>query len=151
MTQSVEVPAVAYLTNASKAYYERREDVEAIGFTLQLSWDEEQLSFPDSGNKPVQYERIPEAQTDPNFLNGRLWFYKLETRTGPVGRPVRRVAALGLTNRGEFGFFKTVDYLDYSSNGSSGAARIDFQTFASNGGDYRHEGVIEAGSLTRLA
>ena len=149
MTQTIKIPAVAYLTNASRSYYERAEEVEAIGFKLQLAWDEKRLTFPDAENKEVVYTRIPQSETDPAFPNARLWFYKLETKTGPVGKPVRRVAVLGLKGRGEFGFFKTVDYLSYSDQqGSSG--EIDFQIFASGGGNYRHEAVIEAGSVASL-
>ena len=149
MTQTIKVPAVAYLTNASKAYYERAEEVEAIGFTLQLAWNEKQLTFPDAENKEVVYTRIPQSETDSAFPKARLLFYKLETRTGSVGRPVRRVAVLGIKGRDEFGFFKTVDYLNYAEAQDT-SGEIDFQIFASGGGNYRHEAVIEAGSVASL-
>lgn len=163
------VPAVAYITDKGRDYYGLPDDApDVTPFELEIQWTGEELRY-GSGGTVTGIHRPYGGPV--GFGSGKLYFFRYCTNPdqGSSGVPVNRVSVLGVTGRGEFGFFRELTYTDNhaghddhehapAQKGCEGDAGNDLphtdllgvQIFTSSDGEYRHELVIEAGSPTAM-
>ncbi|MEM7356113.1 MAG: hypothetical protein AAF657_35180 [Acidobacteriota bacterium] len=158
--------AVAYITDKGRSYYDLPAgSPPVVPFEMSLAWNAEELRY--GSGKTITGIHRPYGEPVA-FGSGRLFFFRYCTNPdqGSSHVPVNRISVLGLTSRGQFGFFREVDYTDYlrgsgqapdqrgcekdAGNDLPGTRDLSLQILSSSAGRFRHELVIEAGSPAAL-